>query len=56
MTEDDVRRIVREELASLGGHLLSEYGTQRSLGATATHPLAILGGYLLGEYGPEEEA
>lgn len=51
-----VRLVVREELASLGGHLLRTYGVLPALPAGARHTpadahLAALGGYLLEAYG-----
>lgn len=65
--EDAVRQLVRDELASLGGHLLTTYGTQAawpgdapivSTGNATSNAeaaaLARLGGYLLQHYGPED--
>ena len=54
--EAEIRHIVREELAALGGHLLSEYGTkpitEPASEQTQDNPqLASLGGYLLEHYG-----
>lgn len=43
------REIAREELASLGGHLLATYGDRARDGSDIV--LATLGGYLLEHYG-----
>ena len=50
----EARRIVREELAALGGHLLTTYGQHDDDGnerAEAVPQLAALGGFLLEHYG-----
>ena len=53
-----VRQIVREELAALGGHLLAKYGGPPAVDVGLEDQqriehaaLATAGGYLLGEYG-----
>jgi len=43
-----VRAVVREELASMGGHLLRAYGDNPDPKART---LAAVGGYLLQQYG-----
>jgi hypothetical protein len=52
MTPDEIRSIVRDELASLGGRLLATHGPSTD---TPNDVLATLGGYLLVEYGTTEE-
>jgi hypothetical protein len=57
--EQTIRAIVQAELASLGGHLTSEYGLKpietgipAERAYTQENPqLATLGGYMLGRYG-----
>lgn len=65
-----IQQVVHQELAALGGHLLSTYGTpieSESVQATpqaiadavkASHnpQLAALGGFLLEHYGKEDTA
>lgn len=50
--EAEVRDLVRQELAALGGHLLTIYGDkpQQAIRPEDEH-LARLGGYLLEHYG-----
>lgn len=54
--EREVRELVREELATLGGHLLKVYGDAQD---EAIRPedehLARLGGYLTQRYGRSDE-
>lgn len=56
--ERGIRRLVREELASLGGHLLATYHGDPAPGAGDGRlyepELATLGAYLLGTYGEGE--
>jgi hypothetical protein len=56
LNEIQTREVVHQELAALGGHLLSEYGTkpitEPASEQTQENPqLASLGGYLLEHYG-----
>jgi hypothetical protein len=46
-----VRAAVREELASLGGHLLTTYGGAPIGDDGTPNPLGTLGGFLTSTYG-----
>jgi hypothetical protein len=48
---DAIRTAVREELASLGGHLLARYGGAPINDDGTPNPLGTLGGYLVENYG-----
>ncbi len=67
MTDSEVQAMitqgVRDELAALGGHLLSRYGNRlgsklpvQEVDRWGSADLAALGGYLLRTYGPDEAA
>jgi len=55
LTQAEVRRLVHEEMAKLGGHLLAVYGDQPNEPVRPEDEhLARLGGYLLTTYGKDE--